>query len=95
MRITHIKEMFENSKKSQDVLERARIMLTVQRLASQSRSRYAYKIEADAHLAAVCALHNYRGEDQRVRSELGRIRAESQAAFSAGGGKSRTVKAVL
>lgn len=72
-------------------LERARRMLAVQRAAAQSRSRHAYKIEWGAHLAAVCALDHAGDADQPTRSELGRIRAESQFLFSRGGTPSRSV----
>ncbi len=63
-------------------LDRARLMLHIQRAASNSRSRFAPAIEADAHLAAVMALRNLPEADQPTRSELGRIKAESQHMYN-------------
>lgn len=93
--INNIRAEFAQAKAEQNTLMRARKMLSIQRMAAQSRSRHAYKIECDAHLAAVCALDHAADADQHTRSELGRIRAESQHRFSAGNTPSRSVVPVL
>lgn len=89
MNIKCIKDAYEAAYATTDVLDRARRMLAVQRMAAISRSRRAYKIECAAHLAAIKALDHVQDADQRTRSELGRIRAESQYRFSKGGTPSR------
>lgn len=93
--INTIRAEFKAAQADQHSLTRARKMLSIQRQAAQSRSRHAYKIECDAHLAAVCALDHAADADQPARSELGRIRAESQHRFSAGNTPSRSVVPVL
>jgi hypothetical protein len=91
--IKSIRIEFNLVKNMDHSLDRARRMLSIQIKASRSRSRHAYRIETAAHLAAVCALDH--AVDHRTRSELGRIRAESQYRFSTGGTLSRTVSPIL
>lgn len=79
---------------SGDVIGYANGMLAVQRRAAQSRSQHAYKIEMDAHAHAVMAQDFYKGSDQRIKSELGRIAKESQFRFSQGNTPSRSVTPV-
>lgn len=89
--IKNIINEYRRAKAMPHSLTRAQIMLAVQRMAMQSRSKKAYDIECGAHLACVCAIDNVPGATQAERSELGRIMAESKYLFQNGfvGGESR------
>jgi hypothetical protein len=93
--INQIASEFQAARAINDIHTRAMNMLAVQRMAAESRSKHAYKIECDAHAFACMALNGYTGEDNNVRSELGRIRAESKMRFAKGGTASRSVVPVL
>jgi hypothetical protein len=93
--IHNIARDYAAARATQNILDRARKMLGVQRDAAQSRSRHAYRIECWAHTAAVMALDHARDADQRALSELGQIRAESKFRFQKGGTASRSVAPIL
>lgn len=81
--------------KAGDELTCARIAIGAQRQAARSRSRKGYDAEFRAHGLASLALYRLgKGNGSScVRSELGRIAAESKAAFFSGGTNSRRATA--
>lgn len=76
-------------RKEENYLGAARLALNVQSAAAQSRSKHAYDLECKAHLLASISLSQAKNTDQITRSELGRIRAASKAAFQRGNTPSR------
>ena len=79
--ISQIRDSLEDARRHHcagDALAAARIALATQRMAAASRSRFADEIAARAHAIAVVALSNASDADHDTRSELGRIKAESQ-----------------
>lgn len=65
------------------IVPACRLMLMVQRLAKQSRSRHAPTLSADAHMYAAMGIKRYAGPSHDDKSELGRIAAESKHLFTA------------
>lgn len=82
MNIREIQSDYRAAKAMPHSLARARKMAAIQRAAKQSRSRLAAEIECCAHLACVMSIQNVPNQDHATRSELGRIKRESQFAYN-------------
>jgi hypothetical protein len=72
-----------NKAHSADCVTAGEMYLAAQRIAKKSRASRALDVMFSAHAGAVMALN--RATDQRERSILGRVRAESQFLYNGAG----------